>query len=131
GIYPPLLADRWPVAALEAQTRKVPVPVTVSSDGVGRYPAEVEATVYFCTLEALQNVAKYANASNTAIRLSQSNGTLWFTVADDGRGFDPTAVSGGSGLQGMADRLAAVGGTLDVGSVPGEGTTITGNVPIG
>ena len=131
GIYPPLLADRGLVAALEAQTRKVPVPVTVSSDGVGRYPAEVEATVYFCTLEALQNVAKYANASETAIRLSQSNGTLWFTVADDGRGFDPTAVSGGSGLQGMADRLAAVGGTLDVGSVPGEGTTITGNVPIG
>jgi signal transduction histidine kinase len=131
GIYPPLLADRGLVAALEAQTRKVPVPVTVSSDGVGRYPAEVEATVYFCTLEALQNVAKYANASNTAIRLSQSNGTLWFTIADDGKGFDPADVTTGSGLQGMADRLAAVGGTLDVGSAPGEGTTITGNVPVG
>jgi signal transduction histidine kinase len=131
GIYPPLLADKGLVAALEAQTRKVSVPVTVSSDGVGRYPAEVEATVYFCTLEALQNVAKYANASNTAIRLSQLNGTLWFTVADDGKGFDPAGVTTGSGLQGMADRLAAVGGTLDVGSVPGEGTTITGNVPVG
>jgi signal transduction histidine kinase len=131
GIYPPLLADRGLVAALEAQARKVPVPVTVSSDGVGRYPPEVEATVYFCTLEALQNVAKYAHASSTAIRLSQSNGTLWFTIADDGNGFDPAAVTAGSGLQGMADRLAAVGGTLDVGSVPGEGTTITGNVPVG
>jgi len=131
GIYPPLLADRGLVAALEAQTRKVPVPVSVSSDGVGRYAAEVEATVYFCTLEALQNVAKYAHATSTAIRLSQSNGTLWFSIADDGRGFDPAAARTGSGLQGMADRLAAVGGTLDVGSAPGEGTTVTGNVPVG
>jgi signal transduction histidine kinase len=126
-----LLADRGLVAALEAQTRKVPVPVSVSSDGVGRYAAEVEATVYFCALEALQNVAKYADATSTAVRLSQSNGTLWFSIADDGRGFDPAAATTGSGLQGMADRLAAVGGTLDVGSAPGEGTTITGNVPVG
>ena len=63
GIYPPLLADKGLGAALEAQARKAAVPVTVETDGVGRYPQEMEAAVYFCCLEALQNVAKYAEAS--------------------------------------------------------------------
>jgi signal transduction histidine kinase len=130
GIYPPLLADRGLVAALEAQSRKVAVPVAVEADGVGRYPADVEATVYFCTLEALQNVAKYAGADRTVIHLSQSNGNLSFEVVDDGRGFDPAVVGAGSGLQGMADRLAAVGGSLDIESSPGHGTTIAGLVPV-
>ncbi len=131
GIYPPLLADQGLIAALEAQSRKVSVPVRVSADGIGRYPAEVEATVYFCTLEALQNVTKYAQATGTEIRLSHTNGTLSFVIRDDGRGFDPARVVTGSGLQGMADRVAAVGGSLDVGSSPGGGTTVTGRVPIG
>jgi signal transduction histidine kinase len=130
GIYPPLLADRGLVAALEAQSRKAPVAVVVESDGIGRYSADVEATVYFCTLEALQNVAKYADANRTVIHLSQSNGSLSFEVADDGRGFDPAVVGSGSGLQGMADRLAAVGGSLDVESSPGRGTTVAGRVPV-
>jgi signal transduction histidine kinase len=130
GIYPPLLADRGLVAALEAQSRKVPVPVSVEADGVGRYPVDVEATIYFCTLEALQNVAKYADAGSTVIRLSQSNGTLSFAVADDGRGFDTSGVASGSGLQGMADRLAAVGGSLEVRSSPGRGTTVAGRLPM-
>jgi signal transduction histidine kinase len=130
GIYPPLLADQGLVAALQAQSRKAPVPVTVDADGVGRYPAEVEATVYFCALEALQNVAKYADADRTVIHLSQSNGSLSFEVADDGMGFDPGAVGSGSGLQGMADRLAAVGGSFDVRSSPGRGTTVVGRVPV-
>ncbi len=130
GIYPPLLADRGLVAALEAQSRKAPVPVSVQAESVGRYSADVEATVYFCTLEALQNVAKYAGTDRTVIRLSQSNGSLSFEVVDEGRGFDPNEVATGSGLQGMADRLAAVGGSLEIRSAPGSGTTVAGRVPV-
>jgi signal transduction histidine kinase len=130
GIYPPLLADRGLVAALEAQSRKAAVPVSVEADAVGRYSVDVEATVYFCALEALQNVAKYADADATVIRLSQSNGSLSFEVVDEGRGFEPDAVATGSGLQGMADRLAAVGGSLEIRSAPGHGTTVAGRVPV-
>jgi signal transduction histidine kinase len=130
GIYPPLLADKGLVAALEAQSRKAPIRVSVAAEGVGRYPAEIEATIYFCTLEALQNVAKYAEADTTTVSVSQANGTLRFAVEDDGRGFDPSGVSSGSGLQGMADRLAAVGGSLDVESSPGRGTRVAGRVPV-
>jgi signal transduction histidine kinase len=102
----------------------------VDADGLGRFPADVEATVYFCTLEALQNVAKYAAADRTVIRLARANGSLSFEVEDDGRGFDPSAVVTGSGLQGMADRLAAVGGSLEIRSAPGQGTTVAGHVPV-
>jgi signal transduction histidine kinase len=130
GIYPPLLADRGLVAALEAQSRKAAVPVSVEADAVGRYSVDVEATVYFCALEALQNVAKYADADRTVIHLSQSNGSLSFEVVDEGRGFDPDTVATGSGLQGMADRLAAVGGSLEIRSAPGRGTTVAGRVPV-
>jgi signal transduction histidine kinase len=130
GIYPPLLADQGLVAAIEAQSRKSHLGVDVVADGLGRFSADVEATVYFCALEALQNVAKYAGADRTVIRLSQSNGSLSFEVADDGRGFDLEAVATGSGLQGMADRLAAVGGSLEVRSAPGAGTTVAGSVPV-
>jgi signal transduction histidine kinase len=130
GIYPPLLADRGLVAAIEAQSRKSHLGVEVDAAGLGRFPADVEATVYFCTLEALQNVDKYARADRTIVRFFQRNGTLSFSVIDDGKGFDPAAVGPGSGLQGMADRLAAVGGSLDVTSAPGRGTTVAGLVPL-
>jgi signal transduction histidine kinase len=130
GIYPPLLADQGLVAAIEAQSRKSHLGVDVDAVGLGRFPADVEATVYFCTLEALQNVAKYAGTDRTTIRLSQSNGSLSFEVLDDGNGFDPDQVATGSGLQGMADRLAAVGGSLEIRSAPGHGTTVAGSVPV-
>jgi signal transduction histidine kinase len=109
GIYPPLLADRGLVDALTAQARKGTVPTEVHAEGVGRYPQEVEAAVYFCALEALQNVAKYARADSVRIDLGQRDGHLEFDVADDGTGFDP-ARAHGSGLQGMRDRLEALGG---------------------
>ena len=102
----------------------------VENDGVGRYPAEVESAVYFCTLEALNNVAKYAEATNATVRLAQHDWQLIFTVSDDGRGFDPEATGYGTGLQGMADRLDAIGGTLDVASAPGSGTRVSGRVPV-
>jgi signal transduction histidine kinase len=131
GIYPPLLADQGLAAALQAQARKASVPTTVRSDGVDRYPQDTEAAVYFCVLEALTNVAKYSGATTAEVMLSQSNGELSFEVADDGSGFDTVAMTYGTGLQGMADRLDAIGGTLRVTSAPGEGTTIGGRVPVG
>jgi signal transduction histidine kinase len=130
GIYPPVLADRGLVAALEGQARKSAVGVVVESDGIGRYPQETEAAVYFSCLEALQNVAKYSEATAATVRLAQRNGTLNFTVSDDGRGFDPAAAERGSGLQGIADRLAALGGTFEVRSAPGEGTAVSGSLQV-
>jgi signal transduction histidine kinase len=129
GIYPPLLAEQGLVMALRAQSARSPVPVVVEAGQVGRYPQEVESTVYFCALEALQNVAKHARATQATIRLSCSGGTLEFSVSDDGAGFPAAATRHGSGLQGMSDRLAAHGGTLAVRSQPGQGTTITGRLP--
>ena len=130
GIYPPLLADKGLSAALAAQGRKASLPVTLDADGIGRYPAETEATVYFCVLEAMQNVAKYAQASGIELRLRTSNGALNFKVQDDGVGFDPHRHTPGTGIQGMQDRLDAVGGSLQVSSAAGEGTIVIGSVPL-
>jgi len=130
GIYPQLLADQGLRAALRAQADRAPLPVEVDADGIGRYPREAEATAYFCILEALQNVAKYAQASRAIIALSCPDGHLGFTVTDDGDGFDTAKAAHGTGLQGMADRLAAVGGTLRVDSAPGSGTTVSGTLPV-
>jgi signal transduction histidine kinase len=131
GIYPPLLADQGLPAALEAQARKAAVPTTVEADRVGRYPQEVEAAVYFCALEALNNVAKYAEATQATVTLAHQNGRLTFAVVDDGCGFDANARGAGTGLQGMADRLEAIGGELTVESAPGRGTTVSGRIPMG
>ena len=130
GIYPPLLADQGLVPALQAQARRAALPVEIDADGVGRFPQEAEAAVYFCTLEALQNIAKYADASRATVGLSYSDGSLRFTVTDDGAGFDTASTRHGTGLQGMADRLAALGGALHVRSQPGRGTTLTGQLPV-
>jgi signal transduction histidine kinase len=104
--------------------------VRLHANGSGRYASEIEAAVYFCCLEALQNIAKYAEAGDATIRLGRSNGDLTFEVQDDGRGFDQENVSG-SGLTNMRDRVEAVGGTLQVSSTPGSGTTIRGTIPVG
>ena len=114
GIYPPLLAEQGLVMALRAQAARSPVPVLLEADEIGRYPQDAESTVYFCTLEALQNVAKHARATAATVRLAGSGDTLEFSVSDDGAGFPAAAAGHGSGLQGMSDRLAALGGTLAV-----------------
>ena len=128
GIYPPLLADRGLAVALDAQARKAVVPTTVDADGIGRFDRQVEAAVYFCTLEALQNVAKYAGAKAATVRLRSDDGWLSFEVQDDGGGFELDHASG-SGIQGMGDRLDAIGGSLEIDSAPGTGTVVRGRIP--
>lgn len=129
GIYPPLLAESGLVVALRSQVSRSPVPVVLEADQVGRYRQDAESTVYFCALEALQNVAKHARASRAVIRLAGNGDGLEFSISDDGAGLPAGGARAGSGLQGMADRLAAHGGTLDVSSRPGQGTTISGRLP--
>jgi len=130
GIYPPLLADLGLAAALDAQAAKSPLPVTVEADGVGRFGQDTEAAVYFCCLEALQNTAKYAHATQASICLQKQDETLRFTISDDGTGYNTSRTPIGSGLRNMADRLAALGGRLQVRSAPGQGTAITGDLPL-
>jgi signal transduction histidine kinase len=130
GVYPPLLADQGLTAAIDAQSRRSTVPVRVEADGIDRFPQDIETAVYFCTLEALQNAAKYADAGQITVRLVQDDGELVLSVRDDGRGFDPAATPLGAGLQNMADRLAALDGRLIVRSRSGGGTTIEGRIPV-
>src|ERR1700674_3732258 len=131
GIYPPLLASDGLEAALRSQIRRITVPIDVQVDDVPRQPREVEGAVYFCCLEALQNVAKYAEANRVSLRLWTEDANLAFSVQDDGKGFDPMTVPQGSGLQNMRDRVEALGGSLEVRSVPGQGTAIEGRVTVG
>jgi signal transduction histidine kinase len=130
GIYPPLLADQGLNSALQAQARKATLPVMVQGEGVGRYPQDAEAAVYFCVLEALQNVQKYAGASSAVVRLFEVERLLQFEVYDDGRGFDGARISRGAGLTNMEDRLDALGGSLTITSEPGRFTRISGSLPL-
>jgi signal transduction histidine kinase len=126
GIYPPLLADRGLVAAIRSHAAKAPVSTTVEAAELGRYPMEVEAAIYFCVLEALQNVGKYARATSAVVRLAEENGHIAFAVSDDGAGFDAATSSRGAGLTNMTDRIEALGGRIEVSSKPGAGTTVRG-----
>ena len=128
GIYPPLLAEEGLAAALSAQARRARLPVEVEVDA-GRYTPEVEATVYFCVLEALQNVQKHAGAERVLVTVTDRDVHLEFEVRDDGSGFDHPAVRRGAGLQNIADRLQALGGDLAVRTSPGGGTTVSGRLP--
>jgi signal transduction histidine kinase len=130
GIYPPLLADKGLVVALESQARKATVSIRVEAGDVQRYAQDVEATVYFCVLEALQNVQKYAGASHVVVRLRDGDGALHFAVQDDGAGFDAAGTRKGAGLTNMADRVEALGGAVEVTSRPGDGTSVHGELPI-
>ena len=129
GIYPPLLADKGLPDALASAARRSTLPVTVVTDGLGRYGADAEATVYFCVLEALQNAGKYAgDDASVRVEVRDEAGSLVFVVADDGAGFDVQGRGTGAGFTNMLDRLGALGGTLRVESAPGRGTKITGVV---
>ena len=130
GVYPALLVDCGLDEALRAVARRSPVPAGVTASGIGRHPADLEAAVYFCCLEAMQNAAKHASARSIAIVVSDGP-ALRFEVRDDGRGFDDAQARHGRGLTNIRDRLAAVGGALSIDSGPGRGTSVAGTIPLG
>jgi signal transduction histidine kinase len=131
GVYPSLLSVRGLHDAIRTAALQSPLPTTVDVDGADRYSDEIETAAYFCCIEALQNVAKHApEASAVAISLSR-NGDLRFEVRDDGRGFVTTEIVPGNGLMNMHDRMASVGGELEIRSAPGAGTAVIGTIPVG
>jgi signal transduction histidine kinase len=130
GIYPPLLADMGIAAALDAQARRAPIPVSVETDGIGRYPEEIEAAVYFCALEALRSAAWHADATHASVRLSANGGDLRFEVTGDGQRPGAGAGPWDADLQAMADRVDALGGEILIAAAPGRGTRINGWVPV-
>ena len=132
GIFPPLLVSGGLREALPAAAARAVLPTSVAFDDVGRYGNEIEAAVYFCTLEALQNAGKHAgDGASATVRVTDAGGVLRFEIVDDGVGFDTGSGAGvGHGFINMADRLGAFGGTVDVVSAPGDGTRITGTVPL-
>jgi signal transduction histidine kinase len=133
GIYPRALSDEGLVPALRSAVATSAIPVIIDAAGVGRLPAPVEAALYFCCMEAVQNAAKHSGARSVSVRLAENQDRWHLIVTDKGTGFDQ-AVAGvagpGAGLANMRDRLDAVGGTVTVGSPPGRGTTVTAVVPI-
>jgi signal transduction histidine kinase len=129
GLYPRLLAEVGLDGALGAATETAATPVQVRAHDLGRYSPELEAAVYFCALEAVQNATKHARATLITVTLTGTSDFVELVVADDGVGFQPDEVPVRSGLANMRDRLEAVGGTVDISSGRGEGTTVTATVP--
>jgi signal transduction histidine kinase len=128
GLHPALLSDRGLGPALDALAARAPVPVTVTGVPEDRLPPPVEAAAYFVTAESLTNVAKYAEASAARVRLGVEQGLLHLDVSDDGVG--GADLMGGTGLRGLRDRVEALDGQLSVVSAPGEGTTVTAEIPL-
>ena len=126
GIHPTILSEQGLGPAVRSLADRAPVPVQIEAGGE-RYPDAVEAAVYFVVAEALANVAKHARARSAAVSLARENGKLRVDISDDGRG--GAVAHAGGGLQGLADRVAAAGGTLTIASNPGAGTTIHLEVP--
>ena len=128
GIYPRLLSDEGLVPALRSAVATSAIPVSIDADGVGRLPKSVEAALYFCCMEAVQNAAKHSGARMVTVRLGEDQGQWWLTVTDDGSGFDQgqvLAAGAGAGLANMRDRLDSVGGTVTLASLSGRGTAVT------
>jgi signal transduction histidine kinase len=130
GIYPPLLADSGLGEALRAAASRSPLPVSVAADEIGRYSPDIEAAIYFCCLEALQNAAKHAPGASVELRVWEESGGLLFSVIDSGPGFDAASARKGHGFVNMADRLGAIGGTVRWQSEPGHGAQIRGSIPL-
>jgi signal transduction histidine kinase len=130
GIYPALLKEAGLEEALRAAARRSPLQVSLDARDAGRHDADIEAAVYFCCLEALQNAAKHAPQAGVTLRAWRDAGLLHFEVSDDGPGYDPASVAAGHGLQNMADRVGAVGGAVRWESAPGAGTRVVGAVPV-
>jgi signal transduction histidine kinase len=130
GIFPTLLVDEGLLTALHAAAVRSPLEVHFAVRSVERYAPEVEAAVYYCCLEALQNATKHAGSGSVvSIELGSADGDLYFTVSDDGVGFDTERAPEGTGLANMRDRVGALDGVITVDSAPGSGTRVVGRVP--
>jgi signal transduction histidine kinase len=131
GIYPPLLREQGLPRALESVASRAVLPTEVDVAEIGRFPRDLEAAIYFCCAEAVQNAGKYAGESaSVTIWVGAEEGSLLFRVSDDGAGFDPDGARHGQGFVNMADRLGAFGGVLQVESEPGQGSVISGRIPL-
>ena len=128
GIHPAVLTDRGLEPALNALVARAPVPVTLEVDDADRLPGPVESAAYFVVSEALANVAKYARATHATVAVRRVNGRVTVEVADDGVG--GADATGGSGLRGLADRVAALDGTLSLDSPAGRGTRLQADIPL-
>jgi signal transduction histidine kinase len=131
GVYPPLLADRGLPEALRVIAARQAIPTRVQARGIARYAPEIESAVYFCVLEALQNVLKHArDATRVEVQLDgRVAGELRLSVRDDGGGGPEAAFQAGAGTANMRDRLVALGGEVEISSTPGLGTVVRGSVP--
>ena len=127
GIHPAILTDEGLGVALESLADRAPIPVRLSGTPSGRLPAAVEVTAYYVASEAIVNVAKHSGAAVARVKVDHRDGMLRLTVADDGRG--GVDVTRGTGLRGLADRVAALGGELHVMSAIGSGTSIVAEIP--
>jgi signal transduction histidine kinase len=132
GIYPTVLRSMGLVAALRSLAMRGTIPITVADEGIGRLAAAVEAAIYFCCAEGVQNAMKHAGADATVmISLGRDKDGIHFAIADDGVGMPEPPVGKGDGLIGMRDRIGAVGGELEISSVVGGGTALRGLIPSG
>ncbi len=127
GIHPAVLSERGLEPAVRALAARAPVPVDIVGQAAGRLPAAVETAAYFVISEALTNVSKYAHAGHATVRVERVDGQLLVEVSDDGVG--GASATDGSGLRGLSDRVAALSGTLEVSSPPGEGTRLLARLP--
>ncbi|HVA08157.1 MAG TPA: histidine kinase, partial [Acidimicrobiales bacterium] len=130
GIYPPLLVANGLVDALRVAANHSPASASLEATGIGRYPTDIEAAVYFCCLEALQNAAKHAPGASVTMRLWEEAGGLLFCIADDGPGFDAGGSPRGHGFMNMSDRLGAIGGTVRWESAASGGAQVWGSLPL-
>ena len=130
GIYPGVLHDLGPATALRSLARTSPVPIEVTDAGIERSSDAIEAAIYFCAREAIQNTAKHAGpGASVTVTLGHREDAIEFTVSDDGAGMPPDTDTSGIGITGMRDRIEAVGGRLEIVSAPGQGTSIHGTIP--
>jgi len=127
GIHPSVLSDRGLAAAIEGLADRAPLPVALQATPDARLPERVESASYFVVAEALTNVAKYAHATRATVNVMRADGQVLVEVTDDGVGGADPAI--GSGLRGLVDRVSALGGTLEVRSRRGEGTTVRAAIP--
>jgi signal transduction histidine kinase len=130
GIYPRLLADEGMVPALRAALAISPIPVQIEAPDVPRLPTAIEAALYFCCMEAVQNAAKHSHASEVTVTVAREDGSIHLSVVDDGDGFVTAAAEPGAGLTNMSDRIDAAGGKLTLTSTLGAGTRVDVRVPM-